>query len=87
MWRPRINLRAAASIMLMTISNMLVRPKSSGKTLLQVSGVIRGHDGAVVKELCYTIKGDFPQIRREGDDANVISWWEGFGVFRRGHGT
>ena len=28
--------------------------------------------GAVVKESCYAMKGVSPQIRREGDDANVI---------------
>jgi hypothetical protein len=27
----------------------------------------------VVEELCYAIKGDPLQIRREGDDVNVIS--------------
>jgi hypothetical protein len=43
--------------------------------------------GAVVKELCCAVNGDSPQIRREGDDANAIFWWEGFRVFRGGHGT
>ena len=28
--------------------------------------------GAVVEESCYAMKGGSPQIRREGDDANVI---------------
>ena len=41
----------------------------------------------MVKELCCAINRDFPQIRREGDDANVIFWWEGLRVFRGGHGT
>lgn len=26
----------------------------------------------MIKELYCAIKGDFPQIRREGDDANVV---------------
>jgi hypothetical protein len=29
--------------------------------------------GAVVEQLCYAVKRDSLQIRREGDDANVIS--------------
>jgi hypothetical protein len=29
--------------------------------------------GAVVEEICYAVKRDSLQIRREGDDANVIS--------------
>jgi hypothetical protein len=40
----------------------------------------------VVKELCFAINGDFPQIRREGDDVNVIFWRKGFRVFRGSHG-
>jgi hypothetical protein len=28
--------------------------------------------GAVVKELCFAMKEGSPQVRREGDDANVI---------------
>lgn len=41
----------------------------------------------MVKELCCAIKGDFPQIRSKGDDANVIFYWEGFRVLRRGYRT
>jgi hypothetical protein len=40
----------------------------------------------VVEEVYYAIKGDSLQIRREGNDANVIFWWEGFRVSRSGHG-
>jgi hypothetical protein len=41
----------------------------------------------VVKELCCAINRDFSQIRRDGDDANVIFRWKGFRVFRGGHRT
>lgn len=39
-----------------------------------------------MKELYCAIKGDFPSIRGDGDDANVLFKWEGFKVFRSGHG-
>jgi hypothetical protein len=31
----------------------------------------------MVKELYCAINGDFPQIRREGHDANIIFSWKG----------
>ena len=31
----------------------------------------------MVKELCCAINRDFLQTRRQGDDTNVIFWWEG----------
>jgi hypothetical protein len=40
-----------------------------------------------VEELCYAINGDPLQIRREGDDVNMIFWWEGFRVSGSGNGT
>ena len=40
-----------------------------------------------MEEVCYAIKGDSLQIRREGDNATVISLWEGFRVSGSGHGT
>jgi hypothetical protein len=49
----------------MTISCIVVRPESSDK-----NPMLGG--GAVVEEDCYVIKGDSLQIRREGDDANLI---------------
>jgi hypothetical protein len=56
----------------MTISRAVVRPKSSDKTPLPVLGMYELGGGAVVEELCYAINGDPLQIRREGDDVNVI---------------
>ena len=41
----------------------------------------------MVKELCYAVKGDSLQIRCEGDDVNVILYWEGFRASGSGHGT
>jgi hypothetical protein len=41
----------------------------------------------MVEEVCYAIKGDSLQTRCEGDDANMIFWWEGFRVSGSGHGT
>jgi hypothetical protein len=43
--------------------------------------------GTMVKESYYAMKGGSRQIRREGDDANVFSRWEGSRVFRSGHST
>ena len=40
----------------------------------------------MVEKLYYSIKGDSLQIRREGDDVNVIFKWEGFRVSRSGYG-
>jgi hypothetical protein len=40
----------------------------------------------VVEEVYYVIKGDSLQIRLEGDDANVVFWWEGLTVSGSGHG-
>jgi hypothetical protein len=28
--------------------------------------------GAIIEEVCYVVKGDSLQIRREGDDVNMI---------------
>jgi hypothetical protein len=39
----------------------------------------------VVEELYYVIKGDPLEIRREGDDVNVIFWWEGFRLSGSGY--
>lgn len=41
----------------------------------------------MVKELSCTINGGFLQSRRKGDDTNIISQWEEFGVFDNGYGT
>jgi hypothetical protein len=41
----------------------------------------------VVKELYYAMKGNSPQIRHEGDDANVNFLWEGFRVSKGGRRT
>jgi hypothetical protein len=40
-----------------------------------------------VKELYSATIEVLMQIRREGDDVNVIFWWEGFEVFRSGYKT
>jgi hypothetical protein len=37
-----------------------------------------------VQEVYYAIKGDSLQFRREGDNKNVIFWWERFRVSGRG---
>jgi hypothetical protein len=43
-----------------------------GRPLYKVLEYYELGSGAMVEELCYAIKGDSLQIRREGDDTNVI---------------
>ncbi|PMD65617.1 uncharacterized protein K444DRAFT_183675 [Hyaloscypha bicolor E] len=56
----------------MTIPCIAVRPESSDNSFISIGDGISSVVEAVVEEVYYAIKGHSLQIRREGDDANVI---------------
>ena len=56
----------------MTISCIIVRLKSSDNSFISIRDSISSVVKAVVKEVYYAINGHSLQIRREGDNANVI---------------
>jgi hypothetical protein len=57
---------------LMTIPCIVVRPENSDNFFISIGVGISSVVEAVVEEVYYAIKGHSLQIRREGDDANVI---------------
>jgi hypothetical protein len=56
----------------MTIPCIVVRPWSSDNSFISIGDILSSVVGVVVEEAYYTIKEDSLQIRREGDDMNVI---------------
>jgi len=56
----------------MTISCIIVRLKSSDNSFISIKDNISSVIEVVIKEVYYTIIGHSLQIRRKGDDANVI---------------
>jgi hypothetical protein len=56
----------------MTVFYIAVRPESSDNSFISIGDGISSVVEAVVEEVYYAIKGYSLQIRREGDDANMI---------------
>jgi hypothetical protein len=57
---------------LMTIPCIAVRPETSDNSFISVGDGISSVVEAVVEEVYYARKGHSLQIKREGDDANMI---------------
>jgi hypothetical protein len=57
---------------LITIPYIVVRPESSDNSFISIGDGISSVVEAVVEEVYYAIKGHSLQIRREGDDVNMI---------------
>jgi hypothetical protein len=57
---------------LITIPYIVVKLKSSDNSFISIRDSISSVVEAIVEEVYYAIKGHSLQIKREGDDANVI---------------